>query len=90
MRIAGAELREVWRIQLGPAALTGIGIYAAYTLVLVAMAFVSNVSYVVAFRQVSVPLGAVAGVLALRDPPYVPKFVGVAIMFAGLLLVGLG
>ena len=67
-----------------------MGIYAAYTLVLVAMAFVSNVSYVVAFRQVSVPLGAVAGVLVLGDRPHVPKLVGVAIMFAGLVLVGLG
>ena len=67
-----------------------MGIYAAYTLVLVAMAFVSNVSYVVAFRQVSVLLGVIAGVLVLRDPPYAPKLVGVPIMFAGLLLVGLG
>ena len=80
----------MWRTQLGSAGLTGIGIYAAYTLVLVAMAFVSNVSYVVAFRQVSIPLGAVTGVLVLRDPPYLPKLVGVVIMFAGLLLVGLG
>ena len=54
------------------------------------MAFVSNVSYVVAFRQLSVPPGAVAGVLLLHDPPYLPKLIGVAIMFAGLVLVGLG
>jgi drug/metabolite transporter (DMT)-like permease len=85
-----AELREVWRAQAGPAALTGVGIYAGYTMVLVAMGFVSNVSYVVAFRQVSVPLGALAGVLALHDPPHAPKLAGVAIMFSGLLLVGLG
>lgn len=85
-----AELNEVWRAQVPQAGLTGIGIYAGYTLVLVAMAFVGNVSYVVAFRQVSVPLGALAGVLALQDPAHVPKLVGVAIMFAGLVLVGLG
>jgi drug/metabolite transporter (DMT)-like permease len=85
-----AELAKVWRTQLWQAGLTGAGIYAGYTLVLVAMAFVSNVSYVVAFRQVSVPLGALAGVLALQDPPYAPKLVGVAIMFAGLVLVAVG
>jgi drug/metabolite transporter (DMT)-like permease len=85
-----AELHKTWRTQAWQAGLTGIGIYAGYTLVLVAMAFVSNVSYVVAFRQVSVPLGTLAGVLALRDPPHVPKLVGVAVMFAGLVLVGLG
>jgi drug/metabolite transporter (DMT)-like permease len=85
-----ADLREVWRTQMRHAGLAGIGIYAAYTLVLVSMAFVSNVSYVVAFRQLSVPLGAVAGVLILHDPPYLPKLVGVAIMFVGLVFVGLG
>jgi len=85
-----AQLREVWRAQTWQAGLTGVGIYVGYTLVLVAMAFVSNVSYVVAFRQVSVPLGALAGVLVLRDLPHVPKLVGVAIMFVGLVLVGLG
>jgi drug/metabolite transporter (DMT)-like permease len=85
-----ADLRDVWGTQMRHAGLAGIGIYAGYTLVLVSMAFVSNVSYVVAFRQVSIPLGAVAGVLILHDPPYLPKLFGVALMFAGLVLVGLG
>lgn len=85
-----ANLRTVWRTQFGQAGLAGIGIYAAYTLVLLAMAFVSNVSYAVAFRQVSVPLGAVVGVWALGDQPHLPKLIGVACMFAGLVLVGLG
>ena len=84
-----ADLRTVWRTQLGQAALAGVGIYAAYTLVLLSMAFVSNVSYAVAFRQVSVPLGAVVGVLVLGDRPHWPKWVGVTFMFAGLVLVGL-
>jgi drug/metabolite transporter (DMT)-like permease len=85
-----AALRRVWRAQLRDAGLAGVGIYAAYTLVLLAMAYVSNVSYVVAFRQISVPLGAVVGILALGDPPHRPKLIGVAAMFAGLVLVGLG
>ena len=85
-----ASLSVVWRTQLGQAGLAGVGIYAAYTLVLLSMAFVRNVGYAVAFRQVSVPLGAIVGVLALHDRPYLPKLLGVAIMFAGLVLVGLG
>jgi drug/metabolite transporter (DMT)-like permease len=84
------NLRAVWGTQIWQAALAGAGIYAAYTLVLLAMAFVSNVSYAVAFRQVSVPLGAVVGILALRDRPRVPKLIGVTLMFVGLVMVGLG
>ena len=74
----------------GKAAVTGMAIYCAYVLVLVAMAFVKDVSYVVAFRQLSVPLGAGLGVVLLGEPPHPPKFVGVAIAFAGLVLVGTG
>jgi drug/metabolite transporter (DMT)-like permease len=84
------ELCRVWRKQMRPAGLAGVGIYAAYTLVLLAMAYVSNVGYVVAFRQLSVPLGAVAGIAILGDPPYLPRLMGVGVMFGGLLLVALG
>ena len=38
---------------------------------------------------VLVALAALAGVLILREPPYVPKFIGVATIFAGLVLVAL-
>lgn len=85
-----AVLCETLRERALLAAGTGLTIYAAYTLVLVAMAFVANVSYVVAFRQLSVPLGAVLGVLVLKEPGSVPKFVGVGVMFVGLVLVGTG
>ena len=37
-------------------------ITGAYGLVLAAMAYVPNVSYVAAFRQMSIPLGAILGV----------------------------
>jgi hypothetical protein len=35
----------------------GVGIYACYILVLVAMAFARDISFVVTFRQMSIPLG---------------------------------
>jgi len=85
-----ATLRQVCRARVGAAALTGVGIYLTYTLVLLALGFVANVSYAVAFRQLSVPLGAVLGVVLLKEPAYAPKSVGVGIAVIGLVLVGLG
>ncbi len=85
-----AEVWDVARLHLGRAWLAGFFIYLGYTLVLVAMGFAANVSYVVAFRQISIPLGALVGVFALKEPCYRPKFAGVLIMFAGLVLVGIG
>ena len=64
--------------------------FATYTLVLISLGFVSNVSYVVAFRQISVPLGTVLGILILKEPAYVSKYIGVVVVFAGLVLVGTG
>ncbi len=81
------SLARVVQHQFGHAALTGIGIFAAYSLVLVAMLFARNVSYVVAFRQLSIPLGTMLGITILNEPRYKMKFVGVGIMLAGLLLV---
>lgn len=78
------------RTQARDSLLAGIGIYLAYSMVLIAMGFVTNVSYVVAFRQLSIPLGAVFGVTLLKEPHYFGKTLGVAAMFVGLVLVALG
>ena len=72
----------------GAAAITGIGIYLTYGLVLASMNYVPNVSYVAAFRQLSIPLGALFGMLLLKEPRYVPKLIGVVIIFLGLMIVG--
>ena len=68
----------------------GFIITATYSLVLLAMAYVSNVSYVIAFRQLSIPIGALLGLLAGREKAGLPKLIGIAIIFLGLLLVSLG
>ena len=47
------------------AVITGIGIYLTWGLVLVSMNYVVNVSYVAAFRQLSIPLGAIFGMTLL-------------------------
>jgi drug/metabolite transporter (DMT)-like permease len=84
-RAFGSLSRPLWR----QAVLVGAAIYAAYTLVLVAMGYVTNVSYVVAFRQVSIPLGALLGILVLKEPAYPARLAGAGMLFAGLALLGL-
>jgi len=51
------------------------------------MSMVSEVSYVVALRQVSIPLGVMIGVIWLRESLSLPRLQGLIVMLAGLLLV---
>ena len=83
-------LGEVLHEFKGAAVITGIGIYLTYGLVLASMNYVTNISYVAAFRQLSIPLGAVFGMVLLNEPRYVPKTIGVVIIFMGLAMVGTG
>jgi len=82
--------RGVIARQLKPAVLAGVGICIAYTLVLISMAFVRNISYVVAFRQMSILIGVLLGISVLGEKPWPPKIAGVSCAFAGLVLVKLG
>jgi drug/metabolite transporter (DMT)-like permease len=88
-RGARQSLPEVLKSFKGPATLTGIGIYLTYGIVLISMNYVSDISYVAAFRQLSIPIGAILGMVLLREPRYLPKTAGVSAIFAGLVLVGL-
>jgi len=88
-RIKGVPSPKPAKNSSGSAALAGIGICAAYALVLLAMTFAKNVSYIVAFRQLSIPIGAILGITILREPRYPAKLAGMAIMFAGLVLVAI-
>lgn len=89
-RSGRSSLRQVLRANKRHAVLAGGAIYLTYVIVLIALAFVDNVSYVVGFRQLSIPLGATFGVLILKEPPHTPKLVGTAIMLSGLILVATG
>ncbi len=82
--------REVLETNFWRTGLTGASIFLTYTLVLLAMHLARDVSYVVAFRQLSVPIGAALGVIVLKEPLHPPKLIGVAVVTVGLLLVGLG
>jgi len=82
--------KVVMREFKGAAALTGIGIYLTYGLVLASMNYVSNIGYVAVFRQLSIPLGAIFGILLLKESKYPPKILGIIMIFIGLVFVGLG
>jgi drug/metabolite transporter (DMT)-like permease len=77
--------RRLW----GRAAVAGIGMVLAYGLVLLAMGYVRDVSYVSAFRQVSIPLGALVGLWVEKEPAYPPKLAGIGLITLGLALVAL-
>ena len=70
--------------------ITGVVIMATYGLVLASMAYVRNVSYVAAFRQLSIPVGAVLGLTLQQEARYRPKLAGITMISLGLILVGLG
>ena len=57
-----------------------------YSLVLVAMNYVSNVSYVQVFRQLGLPIGMGLGVLILKEHCTWTKVVGVILILSGLAI----
>ncbi len=56
----------------------------------VVISYVANINYVAAFRQLSIPLGAIFGMSLLKEPRHPPKLVGVSIIFLGLVAVAIG
>lgn len=70
--------------------ITGLVIMATYGLVLASMAYVTDVSYVAAFRQLSIPIGAFLGLTIQQEPRHLPKLIGIGIVSVGLVLVGIG
>jgi drug/metabolite transporter (DMT)-like permease len=69
--------------------LSGVICTASYTIILLAMMFATNVSYIAAFRQVSIPLGAILGILIFKEKASYAKLIGILLIFAGLVMVAL-
>lgn len=80
------QLKNLLRRPFYPV-IAGICSSSAYGLILFAMGFVTNVSYLQAFRQISLPLGFAAGVVILHEKISLPKVLGVIIIVAGLLVI---
>ena len=68
----------------------GIAGYTSYVLILGAMAFVSDVTYVAAFRQLGVPIGVVVGAWGLSESVSSPRWVGTGLCTVGLLMIVVG
>jgi len=77
------------RVHFGWAAGTGVLMYLTYGMVLLAMAYARDVSLIVAFRQVSILVGAFMGLVFLKEAVHRLKIMGLAILFAGLVLVAM-
>ena len=88
-RFEREALIHTWRAGKGMAFITGLLIMGSYGLVLAAMEYASNVSYIAAFRQVSIPIGAILGIAIQREASYPIKIASIVIIFAGLVLIAL-
>ena len=88
-RAERAEFRKLYRRDLQPY-VAGVFISLAYGLVLLAMCHVTNVSFVQAFRQMSLPLGVLAGILFLKESCTPGKIAGTALIVGGLVAVAFG
>ncbi len=69
--------------------ISGFFAAAAYILVLLAMHMVENVSYIQAFRQMSLPVGVFMGVVFLKEKAGLPKIIGLLLIVAGLTAAAL-
>ena len=72
-----------WRFGI----LITISMSITHLLVLSSMFFVRDVSYVAAFRQISIPMGALLGFIFLKEKPYRYRIIGVTTIFIGLVSV---
>ena len=85
-----SDLVEITHKHLSTAALTGFSMTITYAIVLISMAYVENVSYVVVFRQLSIPIAVVMGIVLLKENGNIPKFVGTISTFLGIIIISIG
>jgi drug/metabolite transporter (DMT)-like permease len=84
-------VRGTWReTRILQPVVMGVMIYVTYGIVLVSMAFAADVSYIVAFRQVSLPIGVVLGLVLLKERGGWLRLGSTVVMVAGLMLVATG
>lgn len=79
-----AVLRDYWKKHNFTPILAGVFASSTYILVLLAMNYVTNVSYVQVFRQLGLPVGLAAGTFFLKERCTATKCFGVALILLGL------
>jgi drug/metabolite transporter (DMT)-like permease len=58
----------------------------SYILILIAMLYTTNVAYIVALRQISIPLAFLLGIFLLKEKAYTIRYFAILILSIGLLL----
>lgn len=81
-----AEAATLRRQGSGTALLAGAFAGLTYILVLLAMNYVKNVSYVQAFRQLGLVIGMLEGIFILKERCSATKVVGITLIVSGLVL----
>ena len=69
--------------------LASISATFCYFTVLLAMNYVTNVTYVQMLRLLALPMGLLTGIFVLKEKGAPPKFAGVALILAGLILAAI-
>ena len=81
-----ANFRAFFTERNGAPLLAGVAAGFTYVLVLMAMNYVSNVSYVQVFRQVGLIIGMSFGIIFLKEKCTATKVVGVSLILIGLAM----
>ncbi len=77
---------EIWKECKWAPFAAGLFATSTYILVLLAMNYVNNVSYVQVFRQLGLLVGLFAGIFILKEKGTMPKYIGVALIVSGLIV----
>lgn len=79
-----AEAKEYWKNRSLTPIFAGLAASMCYVLVLIAMNYVTNVSFVQAFRQIGLVLGMLGGFIFLKEKCTITKIVGIILILSGL------
>ena len=80
------QLKTIWKDYRWAPVFAGIFASLTYGLVIVAMNYVDNVSYVQVFRQLGLLIGMGGAIFILKEKATLPKIIGGLLIVSGLIL----
>jgi drug/metabolite transporter (DMT)-like permease len=83
MKSQRAVLKDYWKKRNYSPFIAGACATMTYVLVLIAMNYVTNVSYVQVCRQLGLPIGMAAGIIFLKEESSPVKWIGVCLILIG-------
>ena len=81
-----AAMLRFWKERIWTPVWAGAFASLSYVLVLLAMNYVTNVSFVQAFRQMGLVFAMIAGIVILKERCTLPKILGCLLIVSGLIL----